>query len=159
MDFRLITIGIAEYEISHSPDILRTILGSCVGVCLYDPVLKIGGMSHIMLPSHKDRSPAYKKYADSAIPMMIKEMEERGANRTRIKAKIVGGARMFSMSENSLMGEIGNNNVTKVKEVLGDLKIEIVASDTGGNYGRTIDFYLENGMVKIRTLGMQEKII
>jgi len=86
-------------------------------------------------------------------------MKGRGADVSRIQAKIVGGARMFNVSENSMMGEIGNNNVSKVKEVLGELAIGIISEDTGGNYGRTIDFYLDSGMVKIRSMGREEKII
>jgi len=159
MDFHLINVGIADYSISSSPDILRTILGSCVGICLYDPEAKIGGMSHIMLPSMKDNSTSVRKYADSAIPMMLREMEVRGASRERVTAKIVGGAKMFSVSENSVMGEIGNNNIAKVREVLTGLTINIVAEDTGGNHGRTIDFYLDSGMVKIKSMGKLERMI
>ncbi len=159
MDFHLINVGIADYNISSSPDILRTILGSCVGICLYDAKRKIGGMCHIMLPTKKEQGASMKKYADTAIPMMINEMKERGADTGRIMAKIVGGARMFNVSENSMMGEIGNNNAVKVREVLGELSIGIVSEDIGGNYGRTIDFYLDSGMIKIRSMGREEKII
>jgi len=159
MDFQLINVGIADYNISSSPDVLRTILGSCVGICLYDSTKKIGGMCHIMLPSMKEQGASMKKYADTAIPLMFDEMKGRGADVSRIQAKIVGGARMFNVSENSMMGEIGNNNVSKVKEVLGELAIGIISEDTGGNYGRTIDFYLDSGMVKIRSMGREEKII
>jgi chemotaxis protein CheD len=159
MDFHLINVGIADYGVSSSPDILRTILGSCVGICIYDSKLKIGGMCHIMLPSIKEQGASLKKYADTAIPMMVNEMKEQGADAGRMQAKIIGGARMFNVSENSMMGEIGNNNVVKVKEVLDGLAIGIVSEDTGGNYGRTIDFYLDSGMIKIRSMGREEKII
>jgi chemotaxis protein CheD len=159
MEFKLINVGIADFSVSSSPDILRTILGSCVGICLYDPQTKIGGMCHIMLPSMREESRSVKKYADTAIPMVLGEMASRGAERDRIKAKVVGGAKMFNVSENSMMGEIGNNNVFKVREVLKSYSIGIVAEDTGGNYGRTIDFYLDSGMVKIRSMGKEEKTI
>jgi chemotaxis protein CheD len=159
MEFNLINVGIADYAISSSPDILRTILGSCVGICLYDPETRIGGMCHIMLPTLKDNSKSMKKYADSAIPMMLKDMEERGARRGAVTAKITGGAKMFTVSENSVMGEIGNNNIARVREVLKGLNIALSSEDTGGNYGRTIDFYLESGMVKIKSMGKQERMI
>ena len=159
MDFHLINVGIADYNVSASPDVLRTILGSCVGICLYDGKLKIGGLCHIMLPAIKEESASIKKYANTAIPTMLNEMKDRGADQGRIMAKIVGGARMFNVSENSMMGEIGNNNVIKVREVLKDLAIDIVSEDTGGNYGRTIDFYLDSGMLKIRSMGREEKTI
>lgn len=159
MEFNLINVGIADYAISASPDILRTILGSCVGICLYDPGRKIGGMCHIMLPSLKENSKSLKKYADSAIPMMLRDMEDRGAQRRDVVAKITGGATMFTVSENSMMGEIGNNNIARVREVLKGLAIPLSAEDIGGNYGRTIDFFLETGMVKIKTMGRQERTI
>ena len=159
MDFQLINVGIADFSVSTSPDILRTILGSCVGICLYDSKMKIGGMCHIMLPSIKEQGASVKKYADTAIPLLVDEMKNKGADIGRVVAKVVGGARMFNVSENSMMGEIGNNNVVKVKEVLGGMSISIVSEDTGGNYGRTIDFYLDSGMIKIRSMGKEEKII
>jgi len=159
MNFNLINIGIADYGISASPDILRTILGSCVGVCLYDPELTVGGMCHIMLPTYRDGSVSFKKYADSAIPLLLEDMEVRGGNRSRFTAKIIGGAKMFNVSEKSIMGEIGNNNIGKVREVLKSLNIAIIAEDTGGNYGRTIDFYLETGEVKIKAMYRGEKTI
>ncbi len=159
MDFNFINVGIAEFGVSVSPDILRTILGSCVGICLYDPDSKVGGMAHIMLPTLKDNSKSAKKYADTAIPMMLEDMLKRGAGRKVITAKIVGGAKMFSMSENSVMGEIGTNNIAKVKEVLGNLGITLVAEDTGGNFGRTIDFYLDTGKVKIKSMGRDDRTI
>lgn len=157
MDFNLINVGIADYTVAASPDILRTILGSCVGICLYDAEKKIGGMSHIMLPKIKDNSKSIKKYADSAIPTMLEDMLGKGADRSRVTAKIIGGARMFNVSENSVMGEIGTNNIVKVKEVLQRLEISIVGEDTGGNFGRTIDFYLNSGNVKIKSMGRNEK--
>jgi chemotaxis protein CheD len=159
MKFNLINVGLADYGISSSPDILRTILGSCVGICLYDEKSRIGGMCHIMLPTYKEGSQSVKKYADSAIPLALEEMGKRGANRSRVTAKIVGGAKMFNISERSIMGEIGGNNVHKVREVLAGLNIAVIAEDTGGNYGRTIDFYLENGDVKIKSMGKGEKTI
>jgi chemotaxis protein CheD len=159
MEFNLINVGIADYGISSAPNILRTILGSCVGICLYDPETKIGGMCHIMLPTMKQNSASTKKYADTAIPQMLREMEGRGARRDAIMAKITGGATMFTVSENSMMGEIGNNNILRVREVLKGLNINLAAEDTGGNYGRTIDFYLETGVLKIKSMGREEKVI
>jgi chemotaxis protein CheD len=91
--------------------------------------------------------------------MMLGEIENQGTDRRRVTAKIIGGATMFNVSENSVMGEIGNNNITKVREVLKGFPIAIISEDTGGNYGRTIDFYLDSGMVKIRSMGREEKII
>ena len=159
MNFTLINVGIAEIGIAKSPDVLRTILGSCVGVCLYDPEKKIGGISHIMLPSRKSGEPSKKKYADTAIPFIIEELEKVGADRKLLCAKIVGGATMFNFSSSSIMADIGKNNIMKVKEMLMALNIRIISEDVGGNYGRTVDFFLETGEVKIKTLNKPVAVI
>lgn len=159
MNFQFINVGIADFGIAKSPNILRTVLGSCVGICLFDEKKKIAGLSHIMLPSRTEKNSNEKKYADTAIELLVREMENAGAEKSRLIAKIAGGATMFKITGNSMMGEIGKNNVAKVKEVLSALGIKIVAEDTGGNYGRTIDFYSESGVLRIRSLGREEKVL
>jgi len=159
MDFRLVNVGIADMGISTSPDVLRTILGSCVGICLYDADNRVGGISHIMLPRLKPDSTAVKKYADSAIPLLFDELLQKGAKKEKIIAKIIGGATMFKLSGNSLMGEIGRNNISMTKQILSEMHIDIIAEDTGGDFGRTIDFFLETGEIKIKSIGKDDKII
>lgn len=159
MPFELINVGIADLGIDRAPNTLRTILGSCVGVCLYDPEIRLGGLSHIMLPSSKKLTNNIKKYADTAIPYMIDEMVKLGGVRIRMIAKIAGGSTMFRHTENSVIGDIGKNNISCVREILTALKINIVSEDVGGDYGRTIDFYLETGELKIKTIGKDPKII
>lgn len=159
MSFQLINIGIADLKVTTTPNVLRTILGSCVGICLYDPGTKVIGLSHIMLAEQNIAGTNPKKYADSAIPLLIEEMEAIGASKTRLKAKIAGGAAMFNMGANSIMGDIGKSNVRKVKEILGSLSIEIVAEDIGGDFGRTIDFFADNFQLKVKTIGYDERVI
>jgi chemotaxis protein CheD len=157
MSFQLVNVGIADMGVVTSPDVLRTILGSCVGICLYDGKNKVIGLSHIMLAEQNISGTNPKKYADSAIPLLIEEMKKAGADPGSISAKIVGGAAMFSMSSSSIMGEIGRNNVKKVKEILAQNSIVITAEDTGGDYGRTVDFFSLDGTVKVKSLGKEEK--
>jgi len=159
MSFDFINVGIADMGVAASPNTLRTILGSCIGICIYDPKMKIGGMSHIMLPSSKKPSNNLKKYADTAIPLMIGEMIKAGADKDRFVAKLAGGATMFKYTDNSLMGEIGKNNILSVREILASYKIPIISEEVGGDYGRTIDFYLETGELKIKSIGKEPKII
>ncbi len=151
VNFNFITVKIADMKTAVSPDILRTVLGSCIGICLYDPEKRIGGLSHIMLPSSDDENPRKEKYADTAIPLLLEKMAKMGAEERRVTAKIVGGATMFKISVESLIGNIGNRNVDMVRRVLKDYRIKIIAEDVGGDYARTIDFYLENGMIKIKS--------
>jgi chemotaxis protein CheD len=159
MDFELINIGIADMAVAASPNILRTILGSCVGICIYDPEIKVGGLAHIMLPSSKRSSNNFKKYADTAIPFLIDEMIKLGSDKARMVVKLAGGATMFKHSESPLVADIGHNNITSVKEVLSNLQISIISEDVGGDHGRTIDFYLETGELKIKTIGEEPKTI
>ena len=159
MDFKLINVGIADTAISTSPNVLRTILGSCVGICLYHAGSRTGGMAHIMLPEPRSDMHTPHKYASTAIPLMLEGFYSRGIERIDLSAKIIGGATMFNLSENSMMSEIGRNNIKKVKEILDENRIALVAEDTGGTWGRTVDFYLSNGEIKIKSMNKTERII
>ncbi len=159
MNLELINVGIADLGVATDENVLRTILGSCVGICLYHEEKKIGGLAHIMLPVMKLQSSSPKKYADSAIPMLIEELEAMGITGNELKAKIVGGATMFKLSPNSLMSEIGRNNISKVKDVLAEFGIEVIGEDTGGDYGRTIDFFVGTGEVKVKSINRNEVVL
>ncbi|ADG82367.1 chemotaxis protein CheD [Thermincola potens] len=159
---KIIKIGMADLNVAKCPDILQTAgLGSCVGVCLWDSITKIGGLAHIMLPySTQARSVGNEaKFADTAIPLLVKQMENLGALRQRLVAKIAGGAQMFSFYSGNDIMRIGERNAEAVKETLAKLKIKLLAEDVGGNYGRTIEFYTETGKLYIRTINVGEKII
>lgn len=150
-------IGIADLNVASSSDVLVTYaLGSCIGMCFYDNFKKIAGMAHIMLPY----STEYRyndtinimKYADTAAPELIRRMEVMGANRSRLVAKIAGGAQMFAIKENLEALNIGKRNIVATKEILKDLRIKIVAEDIGLDYGRTVEFSAETGKLKIKTI-------
>ncbi len=156
---QLIKVGIADLNIACGGDTLVTYaLGSCVGICLYDHVTKIAGLSHIMLPSSEGFESANQpmKFADSAIPMLLQKMERAGAKKVFIKAKIAGGAQMFSGVGNTALANIGDRNVMAVKAALQKLRIEIIAEDTGKNYGRTQYFSSEDGVMVIKSASKGE---
>lgn len=149
-----VTVGISDMKILKSPDILVTYaLGSCVGICLYDTITRVAGLGHIMLPNYPATSTSENKYrfADTCIPLMIRDMERLGCNRRRLEAKIAGGAKMFQVSGDSAFGNIGQRNVVEVKNMLAKYQIRILAEDTGLNYGRTLFFYAENGQMVIKS--------
>ena len=149
-----IKVGISDLNVARSPDTLVTYaLGSCVGICLFDFAIRVGGLSHIMLPVSESSGPLSQPYrfADTAIPLLVKKMEQLGANKTRMKAKIAGGAKMFAATGNTTISNIGMRNVVAVKASLATLKIPIIAEDTGKDFGRTVFFYPENGIMKVKS--------
>lgn len=152
----LIKVGMADLKVTSSPNVLSTLgLGSCIGICLYDPTSKVTGLAHIMLPSSKAirNNENVAKFADTAIIKLIDDMGKIGANRRRLVAKIAGGAQMFSFSTSNDTMKIGLRNAEAVRTALGELRIPIKADDTGGNYGRTIEFYSNTGVLLIKTIG------
>jgi len=152
----LLVVGISDYKFGRNPSVFVTYaLGSCVGICLYDKQLKVGGLSHIMLPestmfSNSDIN--RMKFADTAIVDLVQDLVHLGADRRRLTAKIAGGAQMFEIQPGSLVGTIGDRNIASVKNVLQNLKIPIIAEDCGSNYGRTVYFDLETGIMKVQSL-------
>ncbi len=157
-----IHVGMADLKIAKAPVVLSSLgIGSCVGVILYYARAKIGGLAHIMLPDIEAvKNKANRgKFANTAIPDLLEKLEELGADRRFVRAKIMGGAHMFGFAKTNKVFNIGARNVEKVKEVLKSLKLKLVAEDTGGSYGRSLYFYLETGEVRVRTLAHGEKII
>lgn len=152
----LINVGVARIEVSSNPAVLRTILGSCVGVCVYDRMKKIGGLAHILLPNWV-KDGVKEKYADSAIPILLNQLLKMGCSREFMSAKIAGGASMFRFQANLALGQIGERNVEAVRKALAERNIPIVVEDVGGSAGRVLDFFLEDGRMKIKASG-QEKI-
>lgn len=159
---KTIKVGMADLNISKSPDLLTTLgLGSCVGICLYDKEKKIAGLVHIMLPSSKEikNNTNKAKFVDSGIDQLINLMVKEGSNKKNLIAKIAGGSQMFNFNSGNDMLRIGERNINATKERLKELNIEIIAEDTGGNFGRTIILDSNDGSLNIRTIGHGEKII
>jgi chemotaxis protein CheD len=150
----LITINISDMQLAKCPATFVTFaLGSCVGICLYDTLEKIGGLGHIMLPNHPEENPNDQvfRYADTCIPEMVRGMERMGCRRGSIVAKIAGGAKMFNVADDSSFGNIGERNLAAVKSTLTGLNIRILSEDTGLNYGRTVYFYTETGTMVVKS--------
>lgn len=154
----MLIVGISDQKLASPPDTLITYaLGSCVGICLHDHMKRVGGMSHILLPEAFADSSAKDvyKFADTAIPELVRQMETSGCLRLRMTAKIVGGANMFEVSGKT----IGERNVAIVRKILHEMKIRIVADDTGANYGRTIEFRPHDGALLVKAIGREPKVI
>ena len=157
----VIKVGMADLNICKAPDVITTLgLGSCIGLVFYDPVSKVGGMVHYMLPdSTKVRNNSnIAKFADTGIDELIRRVIAAGANKGRLIAKIAGGAKMFEVSGLS-DGNIGARNAEAAKAKLKQLGIRLVAEDTGLNYGRTVELHCDTGEFYIKSVGKPLKII
>lgn len=154
------TIGIADMKMAKDSGTLITYaLGSCIGICLYDPLIKLGAMIHIMLPLNMEAGRQNTmKYADTGIRETLKQMEAKGASRTRIVAKIAGGAKMFEVNGGSF-GNIGQRNIESVHLNLKKEGIRLLKEDVGGSVARTLLFDVSNGMGSVRSYGRPELII
>jgi chemotaxis protein CheD len=159
----LVKVGMADLNIATDGAILKTTgLGSCVGLTLYDPVKKIAGMAHVMLPNSeiaRETNLNLAKYADTAIPELLIQMKAAGAYVERMKAKMAGGAQMFAMSGQTDSLRIGPRNVDSCVEMLRRYEIPIISQDTGGNFGRTIEFDSVTGILSIRSVQFGTKEI
>ena len=155
-----LVVGIADLKMASREGMLITYgLGSCIGICLYDPVLRLAALVHVMLPLNMEtgrKSPL--KYADSGIRETLKQMEARGAKRSRITAKIAGGARMFDVPGNGSLGNIGQRNIESVHMTLKREGIKLLKEDVGGSVARTLLFDAATGQACVRSYGKPELI-
>lgn len=159
----IVKVGMADLNVVKTAGIIRTTgLGSCVGLTLYDKNIQLAGMAHVMLPSSdiaRGGQLNIAKYADTALPELLKRMVELGAMRSRLVAKMAGGAQMFAFSNGGDHMRIGPRNVEACKLFLSEQNIPLVAEDTGANYGRTIEMNCINGLLSIRSVQMGKKEI
>ena len=158
----LIRVGMADYKVGQAPStIISYGLGSCIGISLYDPQAKVGGLLHIMLPDSTQARPTDNpaKFADTGLPLMLKHVLALGASRSRLVAKIAGGAQMFAFANATDIMRVGVRNAEAAKKILKDLNIRLIAEDTGGTYGRTVSINMEDGVYKVKTIDKGEKEI
>ena len=158
---QMIKVGMADLKICKAPDNLTTLgLGSCIGIAMYDPSTKISGLAHIMLPDSTQikNNSNIAKFADTGIQKLYDDMLKAGANKSRLVAKIAGGAKMFEMAGSAAIN-VGQRNAMASKEKLKALGVRLIAEDTGLNYGRTVELYSETGDYLIKAVGKPPKTI
>ncbi|MHB0912676.1 MAG: chemotaxis protein CheD [Armatimonadota bacterium] len=155
-----IMVRMGEIAVTKKPGAVLTALGlgSCIGVCAYDPATVVGGMAHVVLPkaigSAKDMP---GKSADIALPSLIEEMIRAGAKRAGIRLAIAGGASLFSFKSADTQMDIGNRNCDAIKAIIKDSGLRLLASDLGGSSGRTLRLYVDTGAVCVRRAGESER--
>jgi chemotaxis protein CheD len=157
-----IVVGLGEVKLSKdATDILVAYgLGSCLGIAMYDPVTRIAGMVHAVLPTceeSRESSEACAKYVCCGIDVLIKKLTQAGAVRSRLIVRMAGGANMLSASNFSDVMNIGQRNIESARRKLGELKFQIAGEEVGGNIGRTVRFYVADGRVAIRMMGGKER--
>ena len=152
----MIVVGMADLKVTKNPGILTTLgLGSCVGIALYDPLSKVAGLAHIMLPDSKaiHNNSNKAKFADTAIIKLIDDMERLGAKRRNFKAKIAGGAQMFAFNATNDNLRVGDRNVESTRRILMAQGIPLIAHETGASFGRTVELYADDGRFVIKAIG------
>lgn len=159
----IISVAIGQWAVAAAPAKLRTLLGSCVGVVVYDRDGRVGGLAHVVLPNSRGAVDHPGKYADTAVPALIAEIERRlgGSSAGRLVAKLAGGASMFpagAPSANAVLN-IGRLNQEAVEAILTARRIPILGRDLGGGGGRNLTVDVASGVVLIRTPGGAEREI
>lgn len=151
-----IAVGMAEIKVGRDPQVLTTVLGSCVGVCLYSPQHKVGGLLHFMMPTSKYAAQAGEirkaKYADTGVAELLHLMHTTyGVKLFELEAKIFGGAKVLpNMGRN-----IGDENIEAVKSHLASKSVAIKALCVGGEKGYRIKFNLQTGVINCQIFGNQ----
>jgi len=146
------SIGIAGIAVVKAPDCIRTVLGSCIGIALFDGNKGIGGMAHVILPNSKEGAGDPGKFADTAVDVLLERLIEAGANPRKVEAKIAGGSVMFGDQTSQ---SLGVRNESAVKERLAHHGIKLLASDTGGKKGRKMLLDPRQGEVTVEIIGQE----
>lgn len=150
-----IIVGMADLNVIKGSGKLVTLgLGSCVGIALYDPHVKVAGLAHAMLPSSHEikNNSNIAKFVDSSLIKLIKDMIVLGARQERLVAKIAGGAQMFQFNSTQDSMRIGDRNIQATEHMLKRLSIPILKKDVGKNFGRTVELDSLDGSFLIKTV-------
>ncbi len=160
MSGEMSSVGLGEMCVSHDPqDVLIAFgLGSCLGIGMYDPVAKVGGLIHIVLPGQKtanDPNPA--KFADTGIPFLLQKVVGEGAMQSRLIIRMAGGANMLVSPGLSGTFDIGTRNIEMAHQVFKSLNLKLDKEEVGGQVGRTVRMYIASGRMTVRMMGSQER--
>ena len=139
-------VAMAAIGYGKSPDVLETLLGSCVGICIYDRSTGLGSLCHVVLAHSRGNQSSPGKFADTAVVEMRRELVRRGGNPLTFTAKISGGATMFGKKSTR---DVGEANITAVRAELEKHNIRLLAEHVGGERGRIIRFSLKDASVEV----------
>ena len=148
-------VRVADLQVATAGEVLITVgLGSCVAIVLYDPVGRVGGMAHILLPSpalsRSDGNPA--KFPQTAVPRLIELMSQCGGVPRRLTARLVGGASMFASLSAPGTIQMGDRNVVASRQALNQHGIPLIGEAVGGDYGRTARLTAADGRLEVSSV-------
>ncbi|MDD5092898.1 MAG: chemotaxis protein CheD [Dehalococcoidia bacterium] len=149
-----VVVSLGEIKLSKDPQTVLTCLGlgSCIGLCMYDPIAGVGGMAHIVLPFSNNGAAGNAKFADIAIPQLLQAMREHNAVRSRLITKLAGGAQMIKPGTADNFNT-GQRNIEAVKQILADEAIRVSAAEVGGSRGRSLKLFVGTGKVMVKSVG------
>ncbi len=149
-------VSIGGLVVTQPPAQLRAVLGSCVGIAVFDPLRKVAGLAHAILPEATGESMELGKFADQAVDNLIVSLMALGAEKSRMKAKLIGGAAMFGAEANE---GLGARNVAVAGARLAQHDIAVVATATGGSKGRKMTLDPSTGKVRVEIIGEDAETI
>lgn len=154
-----VPVGLGEMYVAKDGEIVAYSLGSCVAICLFDPLVKAGGLAHVVLPASPPAGYGTLpgKYADSALPALLEQMERLGASKYRLQCKLAGGAAVLAIGGSGSMPSIGQRNAEAVKAMLDNARIRVIAESLGGTVGRTVRLHAPSGRIIVRKVNGPEE--
>lgn len=151
------TVNMGCMHVDRAPHRLLAVLGSCVGVALFDPGTRVGGLAHVVLPHHPGTGNSHAKYADTAVPALLESLKRAGARRDEVRAKIAGGANALFARCGDGLGRVAEANVAETRLALARASVPLVAEDVGGRAGRRVLVDLSDFRVQVSLLAAREE--
>jgi chemotaxis protein CheD len=148
-----VAIHVGGVYATRKPTIIRTLLGSCVAVCMFDPITRVGGMNHFMLPAPapgREAPPDYTRFGVHAMDCLIGALQKEGGDRRRLEAKVFGGGHVLEIAGNG--DNVAQRNIAFIDDFLRFEEIPVVGRDLGGELGRQLYFHTDTGKVYVRRL-------
>ncbi len=157
-----IPVGLGEVAVTRhdAVPLVAHGLGSCIALCLFDPVSKVAGLAHVVLPGRDPADAPNGKFAESALPALLQALQKVGgtADPRRYQARLAGGAHVLAIGGSGSLPRIGDKNVEAVKAALAAASVPLVGEHVGGGKGRTVWFDpRDNGRIRVRTIGGTEE--
>ncbi len=151
-----VVVGVSDMHVSDDPDtlIITHSLGPCIGVIVFDPIIRTGGLLHFQLPTFQGHEERAKErpymFADVAIPLLLKDLYRKGSNFNQLGVSIFGGA---SMMLDETIFKIGIQNARAAKKILWQNSLKIRHEDVGGNSSRTVSIEIKSGLIGLQKDG------